>query len=76
MSKITANIFSEFEKSLLKNMQELEIMKSQKAKLKRLFIKMIVLIICMPFVVMIYYAFVFQQMKQLMHGLRLKQKEK
>ena len=30
MSKITANIFSEFEKSLLKNMQELEIMKSQK----------------------------------------------
>lgn len=30
MSKITANIFSEFEKSLLKNMQELEIMKNQK----------------------------------------------
>ncbi len=30
MSKITANIFSEFEKSLLKNMQELEIVKSQK----------------------------------------------
>ena len=30
MSKVTANIFSEFEKSLLKNMQELEIMKSQK----------------------------------------------
>lgn len=30
MSKITANIFSEFEKSLLKNMQELEILKPQK----------------------------------------------
>jgi len=30
MSKITANIFSEFEKSLLKNMQELEIVKQQK----------------------------------------------
>ena len=30
MSKVTANIFSEFEKSLLRNMQELEIMKSQK----------------------------------------------
>ena len=34
MSKITANIFSEFEKSLLKNMQELEIMKNQKEYVK------------------------------------------
>jgi len=30
MSKITATLFTEFEKDLLKNMQELEIMKSQK----------------------------------------------